>query len=159
MDIDRKPVSWKLSTPSLGITYARSKCRCSCHEKVFQLPLSGSRDHNSSSELISPALFAFNSLSRDHRLVIHAIISLIHYRLSTPSLGITNEEVTPRDVVAEDAFNSLSRDHSSCWRGMGGQASYVFQLPLSGSRQSGRLIEKVGFKGSFNSLSRDHSRC
>ena len=120
---------------------------------------------------------AFNSLSRDHLIVLCHLVArrsssfqlplsgsltlglaepFKPQRLSTPSLGITR---APTDIVSQLArtFNSLSRDHiSHTAHSRDSSGGSTFQLPLSGSHSVVRLklIQKA--VKAFNSLSRDH---
>ena len=124
----------RLSTPSLGITYADSNSRA-----MFRT-------------------LSFNSLSRDHpefayavlRAVVHGIfyfqlplsgshvrscaLPKVIYYLSTPSLGITNGD-------SAESLAKIERD---------------FQLPLSGSLWARGGGLRLNPPRPFNSLSRDH---
>jgi len=77
---------------------------------IFQLPLSGSLQHDGDCDQHDAA---FNSLSRDHSLytIENRELKRAMRGLSTPSLGITagSLQTQARDEVL--AFNSLSRDH------------------------------------------------
>ena len=100
-------------------------------DKAFQLPLSGSQV--SGRVTYSVWLNTFNSLSRDHTLLIVSTTRARPKPLSTPSLGITCQrclDLSPRS----SPFNSLSRDHQRCY-----------------SSTTDRLKNTT-----FNSLSRDH---
>ena len=129
---DAQDEKQRLSTPSLGITLER-KNEEGCHDRPFQLPLSGSRMLLSSS---ASACTYFNSLSRDHDAHPRRHDRGSVPAISTPSLGITS-------------LSSVWFDY------------YVygteFQLPLSGSH-SQKLDEKsfALVTINFNSLSRDH---
>ena len=102
---------------------------------------------------------AFNSLSRDHLMVI-AFCSVVNKLdlLSTPSLGITPLGITKIKKTKRfnpPTFNSLSRDHRRLYAFWG--ARVFFQLPLSGSQTSfpPEYATEILFS-TFNSLSRDH---
>ena len=75
-----------LSTPSLGITQRTAVGSCPATD--FQLPLSGSLNR-SRLHLLRKERETFNSLSRDHRHILHPDFSRLPLHLSTPSLGIT----------------------------------------------------------------------
>ena len=105
---------------------------------------------------------AFNSLSRDHSLVLKRAENEPVTLLSTPSLGITASMLlitwasrrcrTTFQLPLSGSLTMGNRPHVlSC-------VELAFQLPLSGSREQ---REEIGFDldtAPFNSLSRDHGK-
>ena len=123
----------KLSTPSLGITKKRrreheeylpfnslSRDHATQGEREgeedgadFQLPLSGSRDHQMIGDQIGGRfLVTFNSLSRDHLMFVMPVFATT---LQNPFNSLSRDHMAQDGVYAkklrDDAFNSLSRDH------------------------------------------------
>jgi len=119
----------------------------------------------------------FNSLSRDHEVVVWVTGPILdvcfQLPLSGSPSGITttfrrpsgtfqlplsgSHDTSVQVPCGNRTFNSLSRDHRPKinWRALLRQAILHFQLPLSGSL----LVVVTGdvmVTGTFNSLSRDH---
>ena len=123
----------KLSTPSLGITFAARFAELAIRIWNFQLPLSGSRGDepericSNSYRLSTPSLgITCSDRGRDSRARESA--------LSTPSLGITcgsrGHEVSGMGHLSTPSLGITWEPYADDWTNL----VINFQLPLSGSR-------------------------
>jgi len=98
----------KLSTPSLGITFAARFAELAIRIWNFQLPLSGSLDIQAVDRENYEWTF---QLPLSGSLVAEKSWSGKYSFLSTPSLGITRRRTRAHLQQQLSSFNSLSRDH------------------------------------------------
>jgi len=147
-----------LSTPSLGITDLVDAVAYAVKELYAFNSLSRDHAHREARLPSCDSLRGtFNSLSRDHDDIIGDVAvyrkdfqlplsgSLSGWpppspsrpmRLSTPSLGITEQQDLATLLITFDSFNSLSRDHTKPLAQPHICVEKIFQLPLSGSQRA-----------------------
>ena len=141
----------RLSTPSLGITWALVLDTDTLTAVNFQLPLSGSRDDENLLFQIATAMIHFqlplsgSLMSLPRRSIDSGLC------LSTPSLGITEigKRIPEESGIFGLPFNSLSRDHLRDFFFFLAGSYKIFQLPLSGSLRIFSFRSSWRARGSF----------